>query len=96
MGPDQLSPDGKWKIEWRVEKDSNSYFESDMRYEILIINVATKKILERFSRSEYGGTNGWDYSGVSSLSFTPDSAAVIVDFEEGETETVPLLADQSD
>jgi len=89
-GDDKLSPDGRWEIKWRIEKDFNAYFESDTRWEIVVRDTATQEVFESFYYSEYGNSEGWRDSGVSSLEFAPDSASVIASYTDGRVETVAL------
>jgi len=88
----EISSDGRWEIQWKITKDTNSYFESDTRWEVLVVNTTTKKVAQVFIRSEYGGANGWDSSGVSAVHFTSDSSSIIATFEEGPEQTIALPA----
>jgi hypothetical protein len=88
-----ISPDGRWEIERRVERDFN--FDSDAycaerRWEIVLRNTATQKVFRYFSFREWEDSTGLDSSGVSSLEFAPDSAAVIAQYTDGNVETIAL------
>lgn len=91
-GSNEISSDGRWEIQWKITKDTNSYFESDTRWEVLVVNTATKKVAQVFIRSEYGGASGWDNSGVSAVHFTPDGSSITAIFEEGPEQTIALPA----
>ena len=88
--PDQISPDGRWEIVWRIEKDFNAYFESDSRWEIVVRNRATQQVFDTFYYSEYANSRGSSSSGVEHLEFSPDSASVIAHWVGGKVETIAL------
>jgi hypothetical protein len=90
MGDDQVSPDGRWEVRWVITKDFNSYFESDTRYEVRVINRATQKCLVSFVRSEFGNADGSRDSGLSDLEFLPDGVTLRATHENGTVEDVTL------
>jgi hypothetical protein len=86
----ERSPDGRWEIRSYISKDFAAYFESETRWDIEIVNIATNDVVASFTYSEFGNSSGWEYSGAERLEFTPDSSAVVVKFVDGRTETVAL------
>lgn len=70
-----------FSIRWVTTKDRASYFESDTSYEIHIYDKRTNEIWETFYRSEYGNSNGWDYSGVEEIGFSDDGKYLLVKME---------------
>ena len=88
--PDELSPDGRWKIRWRITKERHSPLESDLCFAAELFHVATGRVLESWIREEYGSSDGWQYQGIKSLRFAPDSSAVTVVFEDGWVQSIPL------
>jgi len=89
-GPDELSPDGRWKIRWRLTKEVLSPLETDLHFVAEVVNAITAKVLQAWKREEYGSSDGWQNFGVKSLSFTSDSSALTVMFEEGWVQSIPL------
>jgi hypothetical protein len=83
---DQISPDGRWGIEWRIERDSLY----ERRWVIVLRNTVTQKVFHYFSYRAWEDSTGLDYSGVTDLKFAPDSAAVIAQYMHGNVETIAL------
>ena len=89
-GEDQRSPDGRWEIQWRIDKDFNAYFESETSWEITVRNTARQDVFDVFYYSEFKNSEHWTYSGVSRLEFTPDSSALIATYTDGRVNTIAL------
>jgi hypothetical protein len=93
MFDDEVSPDGRWRITWILKKDFHAFFEMETQWEILVVHEATRRRFERFFRDAFENSAGTQVTGVSSVHFTDDGAAVIAHYEDGKMETIALPKD---
>jgi len=89
---DLLKAEQEWKIEQVTIKTRDSYFESDVTYEFLVINKKTEKVFASFWRSEYSDDRGSVARGCRSVVFSKDGRSIIATYEDGKKEVRELLS----
>ena len=76
----------RWAVEPVVIGEAMGYLEHDLQYEFRVVNKATGQVVMSFPRRETRTPDGSVYGGVQSVEVSGDDTAVVVIFEDGQTE----------
>ena len=87
---DKYTKDKRYRIAHYIEKDSNSYFESDTRWRWEVTDTKTNKLITTFSESYFANASGSEESGAKDVSFSLDEKTVIATYYDGSVEQVDL------
>ena len=75
-----------WEIKWILTKDFSSYFESETKYDIQVINKLNGEVFKTFFRNEYANSTGDHDTGVRDIYFSEDGKSLVVINETGKKE----------
>lgn len=90
MQPSVTSSNGTYKTDWNCVSSSGGYIYSSTRFECHIIHVPTGKIVHVLHLSEVGDATSTEYSGVQHVEFSPESTAIITNYNQKDKQIIQL------